>query len=39
MKITRKKDQNGTEYTYTDGKPDGDFDVVIYYKTRNKSTI
>jgi len=39
MKITCKKDQNGVEYTYTDGIPEKDFDVVIYYKANSDKEV
>lgn len=39
MKITCKKVPDGVDYTYLDGKPDGDFDVVICYKANSDKEV
>lgn len=39
MKVTCKKASNGVDYTYSEGSPEGNFDLVIFYKANSDQEV
>jgi hypothetical protein len=39
MKVTCEKTKTGVEYNYGAGKPEGNFDVVIYYRANSDKEV